>query len=96
MADGNGNATSNKQLIGWAIMGLSTLVLALLQWAVLGGITELRAKQDAIAVNLSALTMSVGDLRQDVTDNRNKEQDDVDKLWSVQREPRDPPQANGH
>lgn len=87
----NGDATQNKQVIGWAVSALAAIGMMLFQWAILGSISELRTdvsnlRSDMSSLNatVSSLNTAVSDIKQDGIDSKAKEQSDVDKLWTAQ------------
>lgn len=89
--NGNGLATSNKQVVGWLISALAAIGMMLFQWAILGAITDLRSQMATVSMDVASLKTSVDDVKSSVSDNKRQEQDDIDHLWAAQREPKDPP-----
>ena len=63
---------------------MAAIAMVLFQWAILGGISDLRDKTGSISADVSALKIGVADLKEDVVGDESKEQRDVDKLWTAQ------------
>jgi len=70
---------------------LAAIAMALIQWSILGGITDLHNQMATVSNDVASLKTGVNDLKDSVADNKRQEQDDVDHLWAVQREPKEPP-----